>query len=108
MTLWLAEEFAGDVAEPAIAAVTSVSGIAGVSGVAGVPGVADVPEVPLALVEDHAVVELADVRASQFVDMSPAKLTDRAAIHAVNEPPTDVADCTPTLVVDVVSHWREG
>lgn len=104
----LAEEFAGDVAVPTIAPVAAISGVSGIAGIPRVARVPDVAEVAEPLVENHPVVQLSDVEPTQLVHMRPSYLPHRSAVHLVDIPAPDEADCAAALLVDVLSHSKNA
>src|SRR3989442_996208 len=81
--------------------VPRVPGVASVPWITWIP---DVAHVAYVLVHDHVLMELPHISPGQFMNVRAVDLTNRLAIHGVNEVASDVADGTTFRIVDVVSH----
>ena len=69
--------------------------VAGTPGVSRVAGVADVPESAEVLVDDHVVVQLADILTGGLVDMAVPDLANGTPAHVVDVATAAEADALP-------------
>ena len=89
-----------------------VSGIARASRIAGISRVADVAVISQVFIDNHVLVQLADVRPAKFMNMGAVDLTDSGAAHRVNVPPFDESDGVSPGVIKIIRHritfsWRK-
>ena len=82
----------------------TVSGVAGMPRVAWISRMANVSEVAEMFVDHHVLMQLSDVWAVEFVNVSSIELADCISTQLVNVLSSNETHCVSVAVVDIRCH----
>ena len=83
---------------------TSVPGVTRIARVSWVTLISDIPQIPEMFVNDHILIQLTDIAASELVDMRIVELPHRRSIQIMQKATTNKSNWIATRIIDVICH----